>query len=119
MTTSRLLRLDKKFMMFLLWYLAFLSPIFACVGVIFLYRQHCLARPKHTIPVFVYALMILFCAGIGYLFGMIAGNDIVCAPSRSPGNLCSLAGVFGIGPLASAGAIVLMGLLVLLLPPDK
>jgi hypothetical protein len=106
-------------MMFLLWYLAFLSPIFACVGVIFLYRQHCLARPKHTIPVFVYALMILFCAGIGYLFGMIAGNDIVCAPSRSPGNLCSLAGVFGIGPLASAGAIVLMGLLVLLLPPDK
>jgi hypothetical protein len=105
--------------MLLLWYLAFLSPIFACVGAIFLYRQHCLARPKHRIPVFVYALLILVCAAIGYLFGMIAGNDIVCASSRSPGNLCGLAGIFVIGPLAAAGAILLMGLLVLLLPPDK
>jgi hypothetical protein len=74
--------------MFLLWYLAFLSPFFACVGAIFLYRQHRRARPTHRIPVVVYALLMLICAAIGYLFGMIAGNDIVCAPSRSPSNLC-------------------------------
>jgi hypothetical protein len=29
-------------MLLILWHLAFLSPIFALVGAIFLYRQHCL-----------------------------------------------------------------------------
>jgi hypothetical protein len=37
----------------------FLSPIFALVGAIFLYRQRCLARPHHRIPVPVYAAIIV------------------------------------------------------------
>jgi hypothetical protein len=104
-------------MMLLLWYLAFLSPTFALVGAIFLYRQHCLARPKHRIPVLIYATIILICAAAGYFFGMIFGIDYACSPPA--GNLCGLAGVFVIGPLSSAVAIIVIGSLILLLPRDK
>jgi hypothetical protein len=104
-------------MMLLLWYLAFLSPTFALVGAIFLYRQHCLARPKHRIPVLIYATIILICAAAGYFFGMIFGIDYACSPPA--GNLCGLAGIFIIGPLASASSIDLIGLLILLLPRDQ
>jgi len=48
---------------------------------------------------------------------MIFGVDFVCSPPA--GNLCGLAGVFIIGPLVSAGAILLIGSLILLLPRDK
>jgi hypothetical protein len=58
-----------------------------------------------------------FSAAAGYFFGMIFGVDYVCSPPAR--NLCGLAGVFIIGPLASAGAIVFIGLLILLLPRDK
>jgi hypothetical protein len=105
-------------MILILWYLAFLSPTFALVGAIFLYRQHCLARPKHRIPALVYVAIILVCAAVAYLFGMIFGNEFACS-SPSSGNLCGLAGVFIIGPLVSACAIVLIGSLILLLPRDK
>jgi hypothetical protein len=104
-------------MILLLWYLAFLSPIFALLGAIFLYRQHCLARPKHRIPALIYVAIILMCAAVGYFFGMIFGIDYAC--SLPAGNLCGLAGVFIIGPLVSAGAILLIGSLILLLPRDK
>lgn len=98
--------------------LAFLSPTFALFGAIFLYRLHCLARPKHRIPVIVYVAITLIAAGIAYLFGMIYGNDLLCS-SPSAGNLCALAGIFVIGPLAAACAIVFVGLLILLLPRDE
>jgi hypothetical protein len=104
-------------MILILWYLAFLSPLFALVGAIFLYRQHCLARPKHQIPALIYAAIILICAAAGYFFGMIFGIDYACSPPA--GNLCGLAGVFVIGPLSSAVAIIVMGSLILLLPRDK
>jgi hypothetical protein len=104
-------------MILLLWCFAFLSPTFALVGAIFLYRQHCLARPKHRIPALIYVAIVLISAGAGYFFGMIFGVDYVCSPPAR--NLCGLAGVFIIGPLASAGAIVFIGLLILLLPRDK
>jgi hypothetical protein len=104
-------------MILILWYLAFLSPTFALVGAIFLYRQHCLARPKHRISALIYAAIILICAAVAYFFGMIFGIDYACSPPA--GNLCGLAGVFIIGPLVSAGAILLIGSLILLLPRDK
>jgi hypothetical protein len=104
-------------MVLLLWCLAFMSPTFAMVGAIFLYRQHCLARPRHTIPGFVYAVLILIGAGIAYMFGMIKGNDFACPPGS--GNLCPLVGIFVIGPLVSALGIFLVGFLILLLPRDK
>jgi hypothetical protein len=104
-------------MILILWYLAFLSPTFALVGAIFLYRQHCLARPRHRIPALIYAAIILICGAAGYFFGMIFGVDFACSPPA--GNLCGLAGVFIIGPLVSAGAILLIGSLILLLPRDK
>jgi hypothetical protein len=104
-------------MMLILWYLAFLSSLFALVGAIFLYRQHCLARPKHRIPALIYAAIILICAAAGYFFGMIFGIDYACSPPA--GNLCGLAGVFVIGPLSSAVAIIVIGSLILLLPRDK
>jgi len=103
--------------MLLLWYLAFLSPIFALVGAVFLYRQHSLARPKHKIPWLVYAAILLVCAAAAYLFGMIVGADYAC--SAGAGNLCGLVGVFITGPLASAFAILAIGSLILLLPRDK
>jgi hypothetical protein len=105
-------------MIVVLWCLAFLSPTFALVGAIFLYRQHCLARPKHRIPVFVYAAMILISGVVAYFFGMIFGNDFACS-SPSSGNLCPLAGIFIIGPVVSAFGILLIGSLILLLPRDK
>ena len=104
-------------MILILWYLAFLSPLFALVGTIFLYRQHCLARPKRQIPALVYAAIILICAAAGSFFGMIFGIDYACSPPA--GNLCGLAGVFVIGPLSSAVAIIVIGSLILLLPRDK
>jgi hypothetical protein len=105
-------------MMLILWCLAFLSPTFALVGAVFLYRQHCLARPKHTIPGVAYAAIILVCAVVAYMFGMIFGNDLACS-SPSSGNLCPLAGIFVIGPAVAACGIILMGSLILLLPRDK
>jgi hypothetical protein len=104
-------------MLLLLSCLALMSPTFAMVGSIFLYRQHCLARPRHRIPGIVYAVIILICAGVAYLFGMIKGNDFACPPGSS--NLCPLAGIFIIGPLVSALGIVSVGFLILLLPRDK
>jgi hypothetical protein len=73
--------------------------------------------PKHTIPGFVYAVLILIGAGIAYMFGMIKGNDFACPPGS--GNLCPLVGIFVIGPLVSALGIVFVGFLILLLPRDK
>jgi hypothetical protein len=104
-------------MILVLWYIAFLSPLFALVGASVLYRQHCLARPNHRIPALVYATIILICAAVGYFFGMIFGIDFACSPPA--GNLCGLTGVFIIGPLVSAGAILLIGSLILLLPRDE
>jgi hypothetical protein len=46
-------------MILILLYFAYWSPVLALVGSIFLYRQHCKARPTHTIPVLGYAAIIL------------------------------------------------------------
>jgi hypothetical protein len=104
--------------MILIWYLAFWSPAVALVGAIFLYRQHCKARPHHSIPPLVYAAIILVCAVVAYLAGMILANEFLCA-SPSSGNLCGLIGIFIWGPLVSAFAILSIGSLILLLPRDK
>jgi CDP-diglyceride synthetase len=105
-------------MIVILWYLAYWSPVLALVGAIFLYQQHCKARPTHRIPALVYAAIILVCAVVAYLAGMILGNEFLCS-SPSSGNLCGLIGIFIIGPLVSAFSILLVGSLILLLPRDK
>ena len=105
-------------MILIFWYLAYWSPVLALVGVFFLYRLHCKARPRHKIPAFVYAAIILVGAVVAYLAGMILGNLFLCS-SASSGNLCALIGIFIIGPLASAFAILSIGSMILLLPHDK
>jgi hypothetical protein len=108
----------EPFMILILWYVAFWSPVLALVGTIFLYRQHCKARPTHRIPARVYAAIILVCAVVAYLAGMILANEFLCS-SPSSGNLCGLIGIFIWGPLASAFTILSIALLILLLPRDK
>ena len=98
--------------------LAFLSPLFAIVPAIYLYGQHCAARPKHRIPALVYAVILLVCAIVAFPFGLFIGIDLACS-SASASNLCGLAGFFVVGPLTSALAIILVGWLILLLPPDR
>jgi hypothetical protein len=99
------------------WILAFLSPLIAIVPAVFLYGQHCAARPKHRIPALVYALILLVCAIVAFPLGLFFGIDLACT-SDSESNLCGLAGFFVVGPLTSALAIILVGWLILLLPPD-
>jgi hypothetical protein len=83
---------------------------FFCIGSIVLLDRSTEYRPLFT-------AIILICAAAGYFFGMIFGVDYACSPPA--GNLCGLAGIFIIGPLVSAFAILSIGSLILLLPRDK
>ena len=102
----------------IVWILAFLSPLIAIVPAVFLYGQHCTARPTHRIPALAYAFILLVCAVVAFPFGLFFGINLACS-SPSASNLCGLAGFFVVGPLASALAIILVGWLILLLPPDR
>ena len=61
-------------------------------------------EPKKPLSAARYALMNLAVGALAYALGTIAGIWAACS-SASAGNLCGLAGVFGVGPLLSAVAI--------------
>jgi hypothetical protein len=106
--------------MILLWFvLCLLSPGLAIGFAAVFYARHCKKRPdpERRIPAVAYALVLLVCAIAGYFLGMIYGIEWAC--SRPADNLCGLAGVFIVGPLAAAFAIFLVGGLILLLPSDR
>src|SRR3954453_2635365 len=102
----------------LLWVLGFLSPIPATGCAVVFYSRHCRARPEHQLPGIAYVLILLVCAIIAFLFGMFYGISLACSSPKC-GNLCGLFGFFVTGPFASSLAILLIGGLVMLLPPDQ
>jgi hypothetical protein len=63
-------------------------------------------QPKKRLSVVRYVLVALGVGASAYLVGTIIGISVACSSDNS-GNLCGLAGVFGVGPLSSAVAIVL------------
>lgn len=62
------------------------------------------AEPKQQPSVVRYLLTAVGVGTMAYVVGAIAGIAAACAPVNA-GNLCGLAGVFGVGPLFSAVAI--------------
>lgn len=105
--------------MTLLWFaLCLLSPVPAIALAVIFYAVHCKRRPgpERRIPALAYALVLLVCAIAGYFFGMVYGIEWACSPPA--GNLCGLTGIFIVGPLAAASAIVLVGASILLLASD-
>jgi hypothetical protein len=102
--------------MMLLWFVLCLLSPGAAIGIAAcFYALHCKRRPdpERRISGLAYALVLLVCAIAGYFFGMVYGIDWACSPPA--GNLCGLTGVFIVGPLASAAAIIVVGALILLL----
>jgi hypothetical protein len=106
--------------MLLLWFvLCLLSPGPAIAFAVYFYALYCKRRPdpERRISALAYGLLLLVCAIAGYFFGMIYGIEWACSPPA--GNLCGLTGVFIIGPLAAASAIVVAGATILLLSSDS
>jgi peptidoglycan biosynthesis protein MviN/MurJ (putative lipid II flippase) len=63
-------------------------------------------EPKRPRSVARYLLVVLVVGAAAYAIGTVIGIAVACA-SDTAGNLCGLAGVFGVGPLLAAAAIVL------------
>ena len=61
--------------------------------------------PKKEVSVVRYVLVALAVGAVAYLIGTIVGIAAACSPSNA-GNLCGLFGVFGVGPLLAAVAIL-------------
>ena len=61
-------------------------------------------EPKKPLPVARYVLLTLVVGAVAFVVGTIVGTSVACSPANA-GNLCGLAGVFGVGPLLSAVAI--------------
>jgi hypothetical protein len=96
----------------------FLSPIPAIGCAVVIYSRHCRARPEHRLPGIAYILILLVCAIIAFPFGTFYGISWACS-SPECGNLCGVFGFFVTGPFASSIAILLIGGLVMSLPPDQ
>jgi hypothetical protein len=62
-------------------------------------------EPKKALPLSRYLLTGTGIAVLAYVPGTIIGIAAACFPANA-GNLCGLVGVFGIGPVFSAIAIV-------------
>ena len=100
-------------MLLIVWTLALIvAPLLAIISAVSFYAHHCRERPnpERRVPALAYAFVLLVCAIIAYFFGMTLG---------AAGNLCGLAGVFLIGPLASTLATILVASLITLLPSDR
>jgi hypothetical protein len=94
-----------------MWSLAPFSPVVALVGAALMYWQYQRLGPKRLVSPVAYALVIAVAAVVGYFIGTAVGISFACAAPA--GNLCGLYGVFIIGPLGSAFAILLTAALVL------
>jgi hypothetical protein len=103
--------------MLVLFGLCLVSPALAIVIAFMFYGQHCKIRPDRHLPVIAYVLLLLTCGSGGFFFGLIYGTDWACSPPA--GNLCGLTAFFIVAPLASAFAMLLVGVLILLLPAGR
>ena len=88
-----------------LWLLATVSiPVaIACAGLLY-------KRETARVGCLAYILILLVCAVVAFMFGMVYGVDVACVQYPS-GNLCGLFGVFVAGPLASSLTVILVSLL--------
>ena len=68
----------------------------------FIYRAA--PEPKRHPSVRRYLLVVLGAGVLAYVVGAIVGISAACSAANA-GNLCGLVGIFGVGPLLSAGAI--------------
>ena len=62
--------------------------------------------PKKEVSVVRYVLVSLAVGAVAYVIGTILGIAAACSPPNA-GNLCGLVGVFGVGPLLAAAAILM------------
>ena len=62
-------------------------------------------QPKRQLSVTRYVLTSLLMGALAYVVGTVAGIAAACSQA-SAGNLCGLMGVFGVGPLSAAVAII-------------
>jgi len=108
-------------MLLIVWTLALIvAPLLAIISAVSFYAHHCRERPnpERRVPALAYAFVLLVCAIIAYFIGMMLGAEWACS-GPAAGNLCGLAGVFLIGPLASTLATILVASLITLLPSDR
>lgn len=83
-----------------------LALLAALISVPIYYLTYRLApEPKQRLSAARYVLVTLGVGASAYVVGTIVGISAACSPADA-GNLCGLAGVFGVGPLLSAVAIV-------------
>jgi len=71
---------------------------------IYYLNYHFAPEPKKKLSLLRYVLITLGVGALAYVIGTILGISAACS-SESSGNLCGLAGVFGVGPLMSAMAV--------------
>lgn len=102
--------LDKLFPELMIFGL--ISPIVAIVAAVLLYVRHRnRVEPERRVPVIGYVLAILICAAVAGYAGLVFGIQQACDAPKA-GNLCGLWGFFVTGPLASALAMLLVGMVV-------
>ena len=93
-------------------------PLAAIASAVLFYARHRnRVGPERRIPVLPYVLALLVSAGVAGFFGTIWGAQWACSMPKT-GNLCGLVGVFVVGPISGALAMVLVGVALLLVPPD-
>ena len=107
--------LDKLFPELMIFGL--ISPIVAIVAAVLLYVRHRnRVEPGRRVPAIGYALAILICAAVAGYAGLVFGIQQACDAPKA-GNLCGLWGFFVTGPLASALAMLLVGMAVASIRP--
>ena len=102
----------------LLLQLVIFSPVLAGIVAAWLYARHRHAYPggQRRVSVFAYVGVLLACAVIFYIVGVVSGIGWACP---SYGNLCGLFGFLAVGPLASTCSILVGAWLMTLSPTDR
>ena len=83
--------------------IALLAALLAVPIYYVIYRY--VPDPKREVSAVRYALVALAVGAVAYVIGTIVGIGVACS-SANAGNLCGLVGVFGVGPLLAAAAIL-------------
>ena len=83
--------------------MALLAALIAVPIYYLIYRYA--PQPKRDASVVRYLLLALAVGVAAYVIGTIAGVAVACG-SEEAGNLCGFAGIFGVGPLLAAAAVL-------------
>jgi len=94
-----------------------ISPLIALVSAIVFYVHHReRVEPERRVPVVVFVLALIGCAGVTGCLGLYFGLDLACS-SPTSGNLCGLWAFLVTGPILMAVGIFLVGLAVFSVEP--